>query len=532
MCATCLLPRTSTISTVVDHMLDVLDDDKSIVHKGVQRYRGSFSSGTVLNEVDLLSDDTSGQSHLRKGLDRYGGTPRRYSKQTVQSAKSCRVISLFCIGICAGFVVVVTVFLLFIHDPMSNRHVDSRNREKKVEPLEVPTLEHIHSGASSDHVERYLSIKKQVSASKSHKKSHNPRETAVSETIAILVRARENEVVNILLKSLAQNSLECDLKMYHVVVLCSFDPDESSPSYVSEEDRASAKDAFAGMKKNLDLAEDDGRADLVFVPVGGSNPCRVWNALGKEAFFKHDADYFLQMNDDNGIVSSCALSHLVKDLQQRPQYHLPRGKKKKVPKLGVVAPLDTGHPHLITKGFVSRQHFIMFQSFLPIAPKEDWCVDQEYWLSHVYGKQYTKVDHRVQIFDGDRHLDMKLPKHLDERQREWLSEEIKFGQLYVRSWIEAEGDPALKQEKQNIINRESSENVSYERQWWTVKRSYLKKNQVHRRRRHYTRSRRQRRRRHGHRWPLRYPALRNRPREAQLPFSHGAEDSQMIDTED
>ena len=207
-------------------MLDVLDDDKSVIHKGVQRYRGSFSSDTVLNEVDLLSDETSGQSHVRKGLHRYGGSPRRYSKQTVQSAKSCRVISLFCIGICAGFVVVVTVFLLFIHDPVSNGQVDSRNREKKVEPLKVPTLEHIHSGTTSDHVERYLS-KKQASASN----SQNPRETPVSETVAILVRARANEVVNILLKTLVKNSLECDLKMYHVVVLCSFDPDESSPSY-------------------------------------------------------------------------------------------------------------------------------------------------------------------------------------------------------------------------------------------------------------------------------------------------------------
>ena len=241
--------------------------------------------------------------------------------------------------------------------------------------------------------------------------------------VAVLVRTRhENRH-----KSLAYNILQpglkkvfsCDLKSLKIVILCSYDEFEDDEEY-----RERINAIFE--KERLSHSFDH-KIELKFVSTSG-NPCRVWNELGRVAFKEEKADYFLQLNDDSKLLTPCALSILVGDLQANRQ----------AKNLGVVAPYDVQNPQYVTKAFVHRNHFLIFDQLLPSPPKrhEEWCIDQEYWLSHVYGTKSTKIDHRVKVRNvGKLPFEMKPPHLLDSRQYHWLVEEIHLGKQMITDFL-------------------------------------------------------------------------------------------------
>ena len=273
--------------------------------------------------------------------------------------------------------------------------------------------------------------------------------------IALLVRVRNdkhNDNIETFLKSL-YTTLKCDLKHFRIIILFGFDEiaqpmfgNKKYQHYVKKQLFQSLKNKLlqkynnAGNRGSIqeNYRNNVNNIEIKFLSYKSSNPCYIWNHLARKAYEFEHADYFYQLNSDNVILSKCTLAKLSNVLVS----------KDLIPNFGVAAAFDPQYKHVITKAFFSRMHMDIFQGrFLPIPPSKSWCSDQEYYLSHVYGRKHTFVKHSLIVtsnkgyrrgnkFRIEDQMTLSITQMSHEHAK-WLFKEIQFGRNTIRKYIKS-----------------------------------------------------------------------------------------------
>jgi hypothetical protein len=157
-----------------------------------------------------------------------------------------------------------------------------------------------------------------------------------------------------------------------------------------------------------------------------SAPCWIWNQLFTDAYHSptQSIDYFMQINDDTRILSTCWAHDLLTVLDKLPY------------RLGVVGPMDIQNTKVLTQAMVARTHFDIFETLYPHDFK-NWYSDD--WLSMVYNQGRTYMVDQVKMLNTNsqgtrykQYTKIKTMLHLqvDQGRRQierWLEQQREAG---------------------------------------------------------------------------------------------------------
>ena len=372
----------------------------------------------------------------------------------------CAQCILIILGCCASFTIFTVVFLFF-HTPHKHVHGTASSSLSTINDDNFNVRGGNHNEILNPKINHmiYDNNKNKNKNDNNNNNNDNNIYQSSNTKIALLVRIREmkrnNDNIEAFFDSLFQ-TLSCDLKNFNVVILFGYDKialpfleNKKYQNYVK-------KQLFQNLKMKLirHIEEEElewshhhrrkGNIDNIenmkmkFYPYQTSNPCYIWNHLAKEAYDVEKADYFYQLNSNSFLLSSCTLTKLTNILL----------KKELIPNFGIAAALDPQYKRVITKAFFSKMHMDIFKGqFLPIPPSKKWCSDQEYYLSHVYGKSHTFLTHFLLVTSNNynkRHsFEEQMAKPINQMSHQhikWLFKEIKFGRRIIRKYLKSKFD--------------------------------------------------------------------------------------------
>ena len=147
-------------------------------------------------------------------------------------------------------------------------------------------------------------------------------------------------------------------------------------------------------------------------------PCWIWNMLSKQAY-KDGATHFLQLNDDNRMLSNCWASNMLSVLDMEDGF-------------GVVGPRDMNNNRILTQSMVSRTHIDIFGQIYPDVFR-NWYSDD--WLTMVYGERHTTMDDRVTVINSQT---QGTRYHKNEEASEWLEDEVDKGMRLISMFLDFE----------------------------------------------------------------------------------------------
>ncbi|KAL1500163.1 hypothetical protein AB1Y20_012833 [Prymnesium parvum] len=133
-----------------------------------------------------------------------------------------------------------------------------------------------------------------------------------------------------------------------------------------EEARRRAAALTAGRRVTLHTAELRGMRGA---------PCWVWSALFNRSC-AGGCEYFYQLNDDIRLLSPGWAEEFVRTLRSNAY----------LPNFGIVGPLDTNNPRLMTQSFTHCTHRDIFGYYYP-PEFRNWYSDD--WATQVYGRRNT-----------------------------------------------------------------------------------------------------------------------------------------------